>query len=156
VVVAFLEYQQQVDRFPRMTVPGVATVQVSDTSTRVVYYENTRGTATPSLSQLAVSVSDSSGAPVTVRPYTGDLRYDVPGENSRVGRAVAEFHPNQAGRYQVRSNAINVSGTLAVGGDVVWDIAPHAIGAAALFLLGGAAGVTVLIVTGLRRANARR
>lgn len=156
VVVAFFEYQQQVDRFPRMTVPGVATVQVTDTSTRVLYYENTRGTTTPSFSQLAVTVTDSSGAPVTVGGYSGDLRYDVPGENGRVGRAVAEFHPNQPGIYQVRSTATDVTGTLAVGSDILWDIAPHAIGAAALFLLGGATGVTVLIVTGVRRANARR
>ena len=132
VLVAFLEYQQQVDRYPRMTVPGLATVQLSDTSTRVLYYENTRGTTTPTLAQLAVTVTDSSGAPVTVRAYTGDLRYDVPGENSRVGRAVAEFHPTQPGTYQIRSASTDVTGTLAIGGDIVWDIAPHAIGAAAL------------------------
>jgi hypothetical protein len=155
VVVAFFEYQQQVDRFPRMTVPGVATVQVSDTSTRVLYYENVRGTTTPTLAELAVTVTDTSGAAVAVASYTGDLRYDVPGENGRVGRAVAEFHPNVPGTYQIRSAATAVTGTLAVGSDIVWDIAPHAIGAAALFLLGGAAGITVLIVTGLRR-NARR
>ena len=156
VLVASFEYRQQVDRYPRMTVPGGATVQVSDTSTRVLYCENTRGTTTPTLAQLAVTVTDTSGAPVGVRAYTGDLCYDVPGENSRVGRAVAELHPTQPGTYQVSSAATDVTGTLAVGGDIVWDIAPHAIGAAALFLLGGAAGVTVLIATGVRRANARR
>jgi hypothetical protein len=156
VVVAFFEYQQQIDRYPRTTVPGVATVQVSDSSTRVLYYENTRGTTTPTVAQLAVSVTDASGASIDVTPYDGDLRYDVPGDNSRVGRAVAEFHPNQPGAYQVRSAAVDVTGTLAIGGDIVWDIAPHAIGAGALFLVGGGAGVVLLIVTGVRRANARR
>lgn len=156
VVVAFIDYQQQVDRFPRTTVPGVATVQLTDTSTRVLFYENTRGTTTPTLAQLAVTVTDPTGAPVTVTPYTGDLRYDVPGDNSRVGRAVAEFHPDAVGTYQVRSAPAGLVGTLAVGGDIVWDIAPHALGAGALFLLGGGAGVALLIVTGVRRANIRR
>lgn len=156
VVVAFFEYQQQVDRFPRMTVPGVATVRVTDTSTRVLYYENTRGATTPAYSQLALTVTDSDGAPLAVSRYTRDLRYDVPGDNSRVGRAVAEFHPTQPGTYQVRSAANGVTGTLAIGGDIVWEIAPHVIGAGALFLLGGAAGITLLVVTGVRRSNARR
>ncbi len=157
VVVAFFGYQQQIDRYPRTTVPGAATVQVADTSTRVLYYENSRGTTTPSLSQLGLSVTGPAGTIVAVTPYTGDLRYDVPGDASRVGRAVAEFHPSQAGVYQVKSTpATGTTGTLAVGGDIVWDIVPHAIGAGMLFLLGGSAGVTILIVTAVRRSNARR
>jgi hypothetical protein len=156
LVVTFFEYQQQIDRYPRLTVPGVATVQVADTSARVLFYENTRGATTPTYSQLVVTVTDSAGAPVTVSPYGGDLRYDVPGDNSRVGHAVAEFHPTQPGSYQVRSAATDVTGTLAVGDDFVWDIAPHAIGAGLLFLVGGVAGITLLVVTGVRRANTRR
>jgi hypothetical protein len=157
VVLAFFDYQRQIDRYPRLTVPGVATVRVTDSAARVMYYENTRGTATPTLSQLRVTVTDPTGTPVAVTPYSGDLRYDVPGDTGRVGRDVAEFDLNQVGTHQVRSAATApVTGTLAVGGDTVWDVAPHAIGAGAVFLLGAGAGAAIVIVTAVRRSNARR
>jgi len=154
VVIAFFDYQHQIDRFPRTTIPGVATVQLTDTSTRVLYYENNRGAATPALADLALDVSGPNGAVVAVTRYSGDLRYDVPGDNGRIGRAVAEFHPSEPGAYQVTSApTTTVTGSLAVGSNIVWDMAPHAIGAAALFLLGGGAGVSLLIVTGVRRSR---
>lgn len=157
IVVAFFEYQQQIDRFPRTTIPGIATVQLADTSTRVLYYENTRRTTTPTLAELGLTVFDPRGTAVTVTPYAGDLRYDVPGEKSRVGRAIAEFRPTEPGAYTVTSSpTTGVTGTLAVGDDVVRDIAPHAIGAVALFLVGGCAGVALLIVTGVRRSRGIR
>lgn len=154
IVIAFFDYQHHIDQFPRMTAPGSATVQLTDTSTRVLYYENARGTATPTLAQLGLAVTGPDATAVAVTPYTGDLRYDVPGDNGRIGRAVAEFHPTQPGAYQITSSpTTGVVGSLAVGNDIVWDIAPHAIGAAALFLVVGGAGVTLLIVTGVRRSR---
>jgi hypothetical protein len=158
VVVAFFAYQQQIDGYLRMTVPGVAAVQVSDTSTRVLYFEGVRGAMTPTTSELGLTVTDPVGVPVAVSPYGGDLRYDVPGDSSRVGRAVAQFHPDQVGTYQVGSApTAGVVGTLAVGADAVRDIGLHVLGAGALFLLVGGAGVAVLIVTAVRRSsNTRR
>lgn len=154
VVVAFFTYQQQIDGYLRMTVPGVAAVQVTDTSTRVLYFEDVRGAITPTTSELGLTVTDPAGASVAVSPYGGDLRYDVPGDSSRVGRAVAQFHPNQVGTYHVGSApTAAVVGTLAVGGDAVRDIGLHVVGAGALFLLVGGGGVAVLIVTAVRRSN---
>jgi hypothetical protein len=73
------------------------------------------------------------------------------------GRAVATFRPSQVGTYQIGSApTTGVAGTLAVGGDIVRDAVPHALGAGALFLLGGGAGVAVLIVTAVRRDNDAR
>jgi hypothetical protein len=89
-------------------------------------------------------------------PYTGDLSYDVPGDNGRIGRAVTEFHPTRPGAYRVTVTTTNVTGSPAVGSDIVCNIAPHAIGAAALFHLGGGAGVALLFVTGVRRSRAAR
>jgi hypothetical protein len=158
VVVAFFAYQQQIDGYLRMTVPGVAAVQVTDASTRVLYFEDVRGAITPTTSELGLTVTDPAGAPVAVSPYGGDLRYDLPGDSSRVGRAVAQFHPDQVETYQVGSTPpARVVGTLAVGADAVRDIGLHLLGAGALLLLVGGAGVAVLIVTAVRRSsNARR
>ena len=164
-LVAFLDYQHTLDRYPRMTVPGFATVQVNDTATRVLYYESPRGTTTPALIDLALTVTGPSGTTVPVTAYGHDIRYDVPRYDGhlvphydgRIGHAVAQFHPDQAGVYQIRSAATaGVTGTVAIGRDFVWDVLPHAIGAGALFLLGGAAGVSLIVVTGVRRGNARR
>jgi hypothetical protein len=153
VVVAFFDYQHQIDRFPRTTIPGVATVQLSDTSTQVLYYENTRGTTTPTLTELGLTVTAPNAATVPVTAYKGDLRYDVP-SNGRIGRAVAEFHPTQPGAYRITSvPTAGATGSLAVGSDIVWDIAPHVVGAAALFLIGGGAGIALLVVTGVRRSR---
>lgn len=158
VVVAFFAYQQEIDGYLRMTVPGVVAVQVTDTSTRVLYFEDVLGAITPTTSELGLTVTDPAGALVAVTSYGGDLRYDVPGDSSRVGRAVAQFHPDQVGTYQVGSApTAGVVGTLAVGADAVRDIGLHVLGAGALFLLGGGAGVAVLLVTAVRRAsNTRR
>lgn len=41
-------------------------------------------------------------------------------------------------------------------GDLLWDAAPHVAGFIAVFLVGAAAGVTVIIVTAVRRSSARR
>jgi hypothetical protein len=156
-VVTYFDYQHQIDHFRRMTVPGVATVQLADRSTQVLYFEAIRGAATPTLAELGVTVTDANGAAVTVTRFSGALSYDVPDANNRVGHAVAEFHPAQPGRYVVNSSPTgDMTGTLAVGGDIVWNIAPHAIGAAALFLLGGGAGIALLVVTGVRRSRGTR
>lgn len=157
VVVGFFDYRQQINRYQRLTVPGAADVQVTRTATRVVYYEDSRGSATPTLSQLGLTVTDPTGTPLAVTAYEGDMRYDVPGATGRVGRAVAEFHPKEVGDYQVRSApTTRVTGTVAIGGDIVWNIAPYGIGAGALFLLGGGAGVVILVVAAVRRSNAHR
>ena len=156
-LVAFLDYQHTLDRYPRMTVPGVATVQVNDTATRVLYYESSRGSTTPALADLALTVTGPTGTTVPVTAYGHDIRYDVPRYDGRIGHAVAQFHPDQVGVYQIRSAATTgVTGTVAIGRDFVWDLVPHAIGAGALLLLGGAAGVSLIVVTGVRRSNARR
>jgi hypothetical protein len=157
VVVAFVGYQQQIDGYPRMTAPGVAAVQVTDTSTRVLYFEDVRGAITPTTSELGLTVSDPAGASVAVSPYGGNLRYDVPGDSSRVGRAVAQFHPDQVGTYQVRSApTVGIVGALAVGRDAVRDTVTYVLGAGALFLLGGGAGIAVLLVTAVRRSSKAR
>ena len=157
VIVAYFDYQHRIDSYPRMAIPSTATVQITDTGTRVVFYESNRGTSAPVMTDLGLTVTSPSGATVPVTSYGGDLRYDVPGHHARIGHGVAQFHADEIGPYQIRSApAAGVTGTLAIGTDFVWDIVPQVIGVGALFLLGGGAGVALLIVTGVRRGNARR
>lgn len=156
-IVAYFDYQHRIDSYPRMTVPGTATVQVTDTSNRIVFYESNRGTGAPAETDLGLTVTGPSGATVPVTSYSGDLRYDVPGQHARIGHAVAQFHPDQVGTYRlIAAPSPGVTGTLAIGTDFVWDVVPHAVGVVAVFLLGVGGGVALLIVTGVRRSNARR
>jgi hypothetical protein len=152
-VLAFVGYTNQVNSFQRMTVPGTATIHVTQATTRVLYYES-RGPA-PSLGQLGIHVTGPAGGAVTVTPYSGDLRYDVPPLNpTRVGKAVASFDATTAGDYTI--NATGIGGTIAIGSDLLWDAAPHIIGIIAVFLIGTGAGLTLIVVTAVRRSSARR
>lgn len=148
VVLAFVN---QVNGFQRMTVPGTATVQVAQPGTRVVYHESTRAASPPG--QLVIRVTGPAGEPVTVSAYHGDMRYDVPGVAGRAGRAIASFQAVAAGNYRISADpGARGGGTLAIGGDVLWDVVLHFAGASAIFVLAGGAGLTLIITTAVRRS----
>jgi hypothetical protein len=155
-VLAFVGYTNQVNSFQRMTVPGTATVHLTQPATRVLYYES-QGPA-PSLAQLGVHVTGPAGGAVTVTPYSGDLRYDVPPVNpTRVGKAIASFDATTPGNYTISgSKATRTGGMIAIGSDLLWDAAPHIIGIIAVFLVGVGAGLTLIIITAVRRSSARQ
>jgi hypothetical protein len=153
VVLAFFGLTNQVNGFQRMTVPGTATVHVAQAAARVLYFEGPR---TAPSGQLGIQVTGPAGNPVAVSSYHGDLRYDVPGESGRVGKAIASFRAAATGDYQISADpGTGAAGTIAIGGDVLWDVVPHIAGAAAVFLAGVAAGGTLIIVTAVRRSGRR-
>ena len=134
-----------------MTVPGTATVHVAQAAARVLYFEGPR---TAPSGQLGIQVTGPAGNPMMVSAYHGDLRYDVPGESGRVGTAIASFQVAAAGDYQISAGpGTGAAGTIAIGGDVLWDAVPHIAGAAAVFLAGVAAGGTLIIVTAVRQSG---
>ena len=154
VVLAFFGLMNQVNGFQRMTVPGTATVHVARAATRVLYFEGPR-TAPPS-GQLNIQVTGPAGNQVVVSAYHGDLRDDVPGESGRVGKAIASFQAAAAGDdHIIAGPGTGAGGTVAVGGDVLWDVVPHIAGAAVVFLAGVAAGGALIIVTAVRRSGRR-
>ena len=154
VVLAFFGLTNQVNGFQRQTVPGTATVRVARAATRVLYFEGTR-TAPPS-GQLSIQVTGPAGNQVVVSAYHGDLRYDVPGEPGRVGKTIASFQAAAAGDDHISAGpGTGAGGTVAIGGDVRWDVVPHIAGAAAVFLAGAAAGGALIIVTAVRRSGRR-
>jgi hypothetical protein len=158
-LIAFFALVHHVDGYQRMSVPGVAIVQVDQLDTRVLYYEvpqRMQGLLSTPASQLGIRVTDPNGAAVPVRTYWLDLRYDVPGSADRVGRAVAAFDPKVMGDYRISVEGSTWTGaTLAVGDEVQWRMLPHLLGAAAVFLIGSGTGVTLIVVTGMRRSRQR-
>ncbi len=155
-VLAFFGYIDQVNSFQRMTVPGTAIVHVTQPATRVLYYEST-GPA-PSLAQLGLHVTGPAGNAVTVTPYSGDLRYDVPPVNpTRTGKAIASFEATVLGNYTISASSRHRhQWDDRIGSDLLWDAAPHIIGIIAVFLAGTGAGLTLIIITAVRRSSARR
>jgi len=139
----------EVDRptgFQRIATPGDGTVELDGGDVRVVYAEG--GLRPPAPGDIRVAGPD--GAPVAVRPYDGDLRYDVPAsDGDAVGTAVATFTATDDGRYAVGSRTY--TGTLAVGR----DLAPGAVRAVVLPALLGLASLVAGLVLAVRTATRR-
>lgn len=154
VALGWLGLMHHVDTFPRMSVPGATTVHLNADTEQVLYTEHRRGAA--DITATDIRVTGPSGQSIPVRSYTHDLRYDVPGDAGRVGRAVATFRSTAAGGYTVSVSVSAPAGTVAIGDDIVWDAVPHVIGAGALFLVGVGAGTALIGVTAVRRGRARR
>jgi hypothetical protein len=145
----WLALMHHVDGFPRTDVPGRTMVHVSADSTRVVYAEHPRGAT--GVTATDIRVTSSTGQAVSVRKFGYDLRYDVPGDAGRVGRAVATFRSTVAGDYTVVVPAGAPRSTIAIGDDVVWDAVPHVIGAGVLFFACVGGGIALVAVTAVRR-----
>jgi hypothetical protein len=134
-VLTYSGYLNQVNSFQRMTTPGTATVHVTRATTRVLYYESPG---------LAPSLA-----------YPTEVIYHAPLVSpTRTGKAVASFDATTSGNYRI--NATGTGGTIAIGGDILWDFAPHVVGIIAVLLVGMGAGVTVMVVTAVRRSSGRQ
>lgn len=153
VALGWLALMHHVDGFTRMAVPGTATVHVNADTKSVFYTEHFRGVA--DVTAADITVTSPSGQLVLVSPYAYDLRYDVPGDNNRVGRAVASFRSTAAGNYTVSVSGVPAGSTVAIGDDVVWDALPHVIGAVALLVVAGGAGLALVVVTIVQRNRSR-
>lgn len=122
----------------RVPIPS-ARVVVLDEGTEILSVESGR---LATFSDLRFAVVGPDGAAVPVDPHEGDLRYDVPDQPGRVGRAVATFETGSPGRYTVRVNGRAPTGAvLAIGEDASRAALPGILGAMTLMaasLVGGA------------------
>ena len=168
--------QDRIDGFDRLTVPGAATVSVTEPGTMVVYHESAAevaryaeptasgriasrwdpGTRTivtvrypsdaPTWEQLGLSVTGPGGAAVPVATYRSSTRYDV--EPGRAGRAVATFEARTAGPYRVSATRAPEAGaTLAVGADIARGLVLTRLGAVILGLVTVLTAVPLAVVT---------
>jgi hypothetical protein len=148
---AFLGWRAEVQDFQRFHAPDSAVVSLTDTGTWFVYVEHDR--STPVSEAPVVTVADPAGTAVPVTAYRGEMRYDVPGVSNQVGDAVFTFHANQVGGYRVTVADAAQGTTVAVGHDLLWAWGPQVIGIVALFLGGLVIGLTMVIVTAVRRSG---
>ena len=177
--------QDRINGFDRLTVPGAATVSVTDAGTMVVYHESaaevaryaeptanariatrwdpgTRTTVTvrypsgaPTWQQLGLSVTGPGGAAVPVATYRSSTRHDV--EPGRAGRAVATFQATTAGPYRVSAaRATETGATLAVGQDIARSLMLTRLGAVILGLVTVLTAMLLAVVTYRARSRTLR
>ena len=136
-ITGFLDQIQRPEQFARTEVPGITSVEITQTGSHVIYVEGAGGAQ---ITAADLTVSGPQGAPVQLHPYALDLHYDVPGTPGALGTAVAVFDAERTGTYQVATDAAVADGTttLAVGD----DLAPEVIRSVAV---PSAVGVLVLV-----------
>ncbi|HEX6580782.1 MAG TPA: hypothetical protein VF195_07915 [Actinomycetota bacterium] len=134
----YLEMVDDLARLHRIRIPS-ARVVVLDEGTQILSVESGR---LATFTDLRFAVVGPDRAAVAVDPYERDLRYDVPDEPGREGRAVATFEADSPGRYTVRVAGQAAAGAiLAIGEDASRAALPEILGAMALMaasLVGGA------------------
>ena len=148
---AFLGWRADVQDFPRFEAPGTAVVSLTDTGTQFVYLEHDR--STPISEVPSVTVTGPAGTDVRVTAYSREMRYDVPGVSNQIGDAVFTFHANEVGSYRVTVADAAPGTTVAVGDDLLWAWGPQVVGVVALLLGGLLVGLTMVIVTAVRRSG---
>jgi hypothetical protein len=150
-VATYLGMLDRISAFERVPIPSFRVTVISEPVTKVLYVEAARRTPLP---DVRFTVVDPSGRTVAVRTYEGDLRYDVPDEPGRIGRAVATFEVDAEGIYSIDVVGRSIEGAIvAIGDDVARPSVPAILGA--LFLLSiSAVGGAVLL--GRRISTGRR
>jgi hypothetical protein len=157
-VVAIIGLVDAPNDFARFDVPGSAVVALDD-GDWMIYHEYPGANSSSYRIPPSVDVTGPTGRPVSVRPVSGSYTYDIGGHD---GVAIYEFTANDAGSYTI--DAQTVGEPLGRGADGI-AIGRPMFGASQLgsilgsMGLGGAAlviGLIVLIVTIVRRGNARR
>jgi hypothetical protein len=148
---AFLGWQAHVEDFPRVTPPDTVVVSVVDTGTQFVYLEHDRSTAVPAVP--TVTVTAPSGKEVPLSAYEGEMRYDVPGVANEVGDAVLTFPADETGAYRVTVADADQGTTVAIGDDLLRGWGPQVVVVVALLLGGLLVGLTLVIITAVRRSG---
>lgn len=159
-VVGFVSVTRTVDHFARFDVKGggtVATLRMPNGGEYVVYYER-RGNATLSSSDipsgLDVTMAGPDGRPV---PFVLDRREFSFSVNQRTGISVGRLTIPTAGSYKLTAKATgNETFTLAVGKGVGKRLVGYILGGLALAIVGFGAGLSTLIVTGVKRGRRKR
>lgn len=149
---------------PRTSVPGELTVEVTDTGDQLVYY---LGDADTTWRDLGLEVSGPDGRPVTVTSYLpslhmaslvvhdDELRWDAEDRDDHQV-VVATFDADTTGAYTVTTTGSAEDGAeLAVGENLVRPVVALVLVAMGVVAVGLAGGVTLFVITGVRRSRAR-
>ena len=135
--------------FPRATVPGAVTVDVTDPGDQMIYFTGAGDQGLVS----GLRVTDPAGASVPITPYDLAVKVDLVGD---VGTAVATFPAPAKGAYTVTSAGSGARGAIAVGDNVGRDALPDVLGALAVMVFSVNVAIVIVIVTLLRGASRER
>lgn len=150
-VASYLGMLDRISAFERAPIPSSRVTVISEPVTKVLYVEAARRTPLP---DVRFTVVDPSGRTVAVRTYEGDLRYDVPDEPGRMGRAVATFEANVKGVYSIEVIGPSTEGAIAaIGDDVARPSVPQVLGSLSLLSISAVGGAVLL---GRRVSRGRR
>jgi len=156
-VAGVVDQTQRPAEFVRADVPGAVSVVLTQVGPHVVYYEGRdAGAGGDDVAALAASqlvVTGAGGAAVDLRPYTLDLRYDVPGQTGAIGTAIAVFDADRTGPYTVetRATVADPDARLAVGD----DLAPATVRAVVLPALAALLSILAAIAVSAQTWNRR-
>ena len=174
VVTAVDAYDRVMD-FPSAAVPGEVSFEVTKSGDQLVYYRGATGSLGENpWRQLGLQVSGPDGQPVPVRNYmpgtaaaARDFAYYVHdsgfegGEELVRGRndfgaAIATFTADSTGQYRLTTTTATESGAeLAVGENLVRTLIVRLFGAAGIAIVGLVSGLTLIVVTAVRRSRVR-
>jgi hypothetical protein len=113
------------------------------------------GLGSPAGPWLSAATITGAGARSSGPGGAGLLVASTPANPTRTGTAIASFDATTSGDYPINANRTADTG-IAIGGDILWDAAPHVAGTIAVFLVGVGAGLTLIIVTAVPRSSARQ
>jgi hypothetical protein len=158
-VTGFGAYERLTD-MPRAAVPGDVTFDVATPGDQLVYYI---GEADTSWRELGLTVTGPDGQAVPVTSYLLGTKvatiatHDHPGEYATHPRfAVGTFTADLTGGYEIATtSAAEYGAEIAVGENLVRPVVFGLFGALAVVLAGVATGVTLIIVTAVRRSAPR-
>ena len=141
-VATYVGMLDHISAFGRIPIPSSNVTVTSGPGTKVIYVEEARRTPVPALRFAVVGPSRRA---VAVQTYEGDLRYDVPGEPGRIGRAVATFQADADGAYSIDVIGPNTAGAIvAIGDDVARSSIPSILGSLALVAMSAVGGAVLL------------
>ena len=148
-VLSFLSIGDRVDDFARAPVPGSARVHLE--ARKYIVYVEGPGVGEDFSPPVQFQVVDSDGDGVLpIAGYGGSLTYSMSGHS---GRAAGTVTPSRAGTYVLRTATSDPGGGygVALGESIGGRIVRTILGAFAIGGLGIAAGVGLIVTTGLRR-----
>jgi hypothetical protein len=155
-VIGIKNISDTVDNFARFPAPGARVLTFKSGGTFTVYYEGSDNRDDVP-SDLAISFTDESGAPLAVqRGDIADVSFSV---NGHSGVAVAKVKVPAAGRYTIDVESDDSAGTfpIAVGkGGVVGRLGLFILAGLGVGFVGVVLGVITLIVTGVKRGRRKR
>jgi Domain of unknown function (DUF4234) len=150
---SLMRMSDEVEAFPRVPVPGEATIEL-EARKYVVYYESSSAEQSVPTVELAITEARTA-VPLAISPYSGSLTYSFSGHE---GAALATVTPGQAGGFTVRTDsaAATSGASVALGRSLAWPILRGILGAFAIGGLLVGAGGTLIAVTAVRRSRRPR